>query len=246
MQDMREAAHERALAKAFCEGDDDAFAILFRRYYTRLRRDAERFVTPDRAEDVVQSVFATLAMQRRWQIRTTVRKYLHAAVRNRARDVVAHDQVEHDWADNLPDAPVNVSARPHPSPEDEVILAELRMLIAQGLDTCSPRERDVLQLVDELPRYAAIGARLGLSAGTVHTLLARGRRRLRRYLAERGWPEVMRVSAHLTITSPHASARFPGHGCMPVYMPDDTHVDTPVEDAVPRHHHGMIMNGHAH
>jgi RNA polymerase sigma-70 factor (ECF subfamily) len=238
MQDMREAAHERALAEAFCAGDNDAFAILFRRYYTRLCRDAERFVTPDRAEDVVQSVFATLAMQRRWSIRTTVRKYLHAAVRNRARDVLAHDQVESEWAESFPDVPVNPSSRPSLTPEDDVVLEELRTLIAHGLDTCSPRERDVLQLAEELPRYAAIGARLGLSAGTVHTLLARGRRRLRRYLAAHGWPEVMRVSAHLTITPPHTPSRHPLDGHMPS--------ETPCDDAGPSRHHEMTMHRHYH
>src|SRR5690606_30305516 len=70
-------------------------------------------------------------------------------------------------------------------------LQELQTTLDIGLADCTPRERHVLDIASEVPLYAEIGARLGLSRGTVHTLLGRGRRRIRHRLITNGWSELL-------------------------------------------------------
>lgn len=192
MQEKNDVAYEHALAEAYAAGDDSALEVLFQRYYKRLCHDAQRYVSHDTAQDIVQDVFAALILKRtQWRVHSTVRKYLHAAVRNRARDLVARHTTERAWRDTSPSTPINLQSRQASSPEDEVLLCELETLLTTALTECSARVRQVLLLAEEYPRYADLGAHLGLSPGTVHTLLARGRRKIRRYLAEHGWAEVV-------------------------------------------------------
>lgn len=192
MQQASEAAYERSLVDAYRHGDDTALAILFDRYYTRLCRDAQRFVSSDRAEDIVQDVFTAIIQQRhRWKIHTTVRKYLHAAVRNRARDVTARDKVDATWAEYTTQINAKLDAHRTITPLKEIELQELQTTLDIGLADCTPRERHVLDIASEVPLYAEIGARLGVSRGTVHTLLGRGRRRIRHRLINNGWAELL-------------------------------------------------------
>ncbi len=189
MQNAAEANEERALVRRFRNGDATALDMLFRRYYQRLCRDAQRFVSSEEAEDIVQDIFTTLLIrQQQWTIETTVRQYLHTAVRNRARDWVARSRRDERRQDTVPDDP----DWHHPitaSPEDDVLLDELAQAIETGLASCSTRVQEVLRLSASMRRYAEIGHALGIRAGTVHTLLARGRRRMRIYLRGQGWLE---------------------------------------------------------
>jgi RNA polymerase sigma factor (sigma-70 family) len=187
MQNAAEVDEEHRLAQRFCQGDRTALDILFRRYYQRLCRDAQRFVSADDAEEVVQDIFAALlARKQQWSVHTTVRQYLHSAVRNRARDRLArsqrvvhgHDASDHDSL---------FASRYNGTPEDGVLLEELADLIEAGLTSCPTRVREVLRLSATMRRYADIGRVLGIQSGTVHTLLARGRRRMRVYLRRHGW-----------------------------------------------------------
>jgi RNA polymerase sigma-70 factor (ECF subfamily) len=214
MQEPQEIAYERALAEAYRDGNDTALEILFQRYHTRLFRDAQRYVSREAAQDIVQDVFTALILKRtQWTIRSTVRKYLHAAVRNRARDLVARSNTERAWREASPDVPVNLQARRASAPDHDVLINELEAILAAAFAECSARVRQVLLLAEEYPLYADIGAQLGLSAGTVHTLLARGRRKIRRYLAAHGWPELVQgeyKTAHLRPNTKHARGEIVG------------------------------------
>ncbi len=189
MQTPREAARERQLFEAFVAGDDAAFAALFRRYHDRLVRDARRYVPEDIAEDLVQDVFGWLWTHRaRWQIRTTVRNYLHGAVRNRARDLIARAKTEH----RATDAYQRTMDERHEVGPDELLLAqELERAIEDGLATCPARCRAALLLLQDRPCYADIARQLGVKSGTVQALVKRGRHRLRAYLRQQGWEEIL-------------------------------------------------------
>jgi RNA polymerase sigma-70 factor (ECF subfamily) len=189
MQSPREVTRERQLFEAFVAGDDAAFAALFQRYHDRLVRDACRFVPADLAEDLVQDVFAGLWIHRaRWTIRTTVRKYLHSAVRNRARDLIARSKTEQRANDGYRHA---MYQRHVIGPEDALLTQELENAIKCGLDTCPARCRAALLLLEDHPLYADIARHLGVKPGTVQVLIKRGRRRLRAYLREQGWEEIV-------------------------------------------------------
>lgn len=208
MQTAQEAASERQLFDAFVTGDDAAFEIIFRRYHDRLVRDAQRYVSEDAAEDLVQDVFTWLWMHRaQWRIRTTVRKYLHSAVRNRARDLIARATTErHATSAYLRAADGQYAA----SPEDDLLTRELASTIALGLDDCAARCRAALLLLEDHPRYSDIARELGIQPGTVHTLVARGRRQLRAYLRDQGWEEMLSVRPPLSVVTGAPTSSFDG------------------------------------
>lgn len=211
-----EAARERQLFEAFVRGDDAALAILFRVYRDRLIRDARRYVPEYLAEDVVQDVFMRLWTRRATStIRTTVRNYLHSAVRNRARDLLAQARTERTTLD----ACARASDHRHDgSPEHALLAHELAIAIERGLGTCAARSRAVLLLLQDSPHYAAVAQALGIQPGTVHTLVRRGRRRLRSYLREHGWAELLPPSRPLAVhtTSAGRAHRPSARSCLPV------------------------------
>jgi RNA polymerase sigma factor (sigma-70 family) len=198
MQTPREAERERQLFEAFVAGDDGAFEQLFRRYRPRLVRDARRYVPAELAEDLVQHVFTELWMQRaRWTIHTTVRTYLHSAVRNGARDLLARVKTEQRAADAFR---AMAEAQQPRGPEELLLFDELEQAVAHGLETCSPRCRAalLLLLLDDGPRYAEIAHRLGNRPGTAHVLLKRARRRLRASLRAQGWDDLVKARPPLS------------------------------------------------
>ncbi len=202
MQTAGEAARERQLVEAFVAGDAAAFEALVGQYHDRLVRDARRYVPHDAAEDLVQDLFLWLWRHRaRWTVRTTVRNYLHSAVRNRARDLVKRARIE---SQGLAAYRQVMAERRGASPEDELVTQELARAIERALGCCSARCRAALLLLDDARRYAEVARQLGIQPGTVHTLIPRARRRLRARLREQGWDDVISGGPPLAMVRPMA------------------------------------------
>jgi RNA polymerase sigma-70 factor (ECF subfamily) len=77
-------------------GDITAFEMLFRTYYQPLCNYAYSFVQDrDEAEEIVQSTFLSVWEKRETlEIRTAVKPYLYAMVRNACLNVIKHAKVK--------------------------------------------------------------------------------------------------------------------------------------------------------
>jgi RNA polymerase sigma-70 factor (ECF subfamily) len=174
-------------------GDPRVFELLFRAYYAELCGFAARLTgSRQTAEDLVHDVFMRVWVTRAtWEVHTTIRAYLYAAVRNRARDRAAHDAVEQRWAgafaaiDDAPGTPSRVTA-----PDDALLQHEIAADIHEALDTLPPRVRQVaiLRWMDGLTR-TEIAAVLGVSPKTVDNQMAHALTALRHVLQSRLDPE---------------------------------------------------------
>ena len=160
-------------------GDEAAFELLFREWYSRLAEHAWRLLGErDAAEDAVQEVMVGL-----WRARDRLPEasilpgYLHRAVRNRALNQLrARKGTMADPDGQMlpavePDAPRRL--------EEEQLASQL----SAALTALPPRTREVFLLSREQGlTYAGISETLGISVKTVETLMGRAIRALREQL----------------------------------------------------------------
>jgi RNA polymerase sigma-70 factor (ECF subfamily) len=150
---------------------------VFRTLYAPLAAFAFRYLRDAAAaEDVVQDVFATLWSTRRSvAIKTSLRAYLYASVRNRALNIRKHDAIVEAW--ELDESDDDVRALHPPPPPPDVVLDD-RMLndqLAAAFEALPPRQAEVMRLrwQEELS-YAEIAEAMGISVKGVEKHLARG------------------------------------------------------------------------
>lgn len=163
-------------------GDDAAFELVFRAYYESLCAFAYGYVQgADGAEDLVQDVFGALwTERRRLEIRTSLRAYLFAAVRNRALNLKKHAAVVAAWEQEEADDEARL-LHPHPVPPDQVLdRAQLEAQLDAVLASLPARCGLVMRLRwQEQLSHAEIGEALGISVKGVEKQLSRGLQALR-------------------------------------------------------------------
>jgi RNA polymerase sigma-70 factor (ECF subfamily) len=167
-------------------GDDAAFESVFRTHYESLCGFAYRYVrSAEVAEDLVQDVFGALWTGRRGiEIRSSLRAYLYAAVRNRALNSRKHDAVVEGWerdeaADDVRDL------HPHPPQPDELLdRAQIEAQLNAALESLPERCALVMRLRwREQMSHAEISEAVGITVKGVEKQLSRGLRALRAMLA---------------------------------------------------------------
>ncbi|HEX8363058.1 MAG TPA: RNA polymerase sigma-70 factor [Longimicrobium sp.] len=162
------------------QGDDAAFAEVFRAHYAPLVVAADRLLG-DRAaaEDVAQE-----AMLELWRRRealpadTRVRAYLYQSVRNRALNHIRHLRVARRAE---PDVPLPAPFAPA---DAEALTSELDSAMKAAVRGLPDDLRETFQMsrVDGLT-YAEIARTLGVSVKTVEARMGRALRSLRDQLA---------------------------------------------------------------
>jgi RNA polymerase sigma-70 factor, ECF subfamily len=184
-ESIRPVADDGALLARVQAGDERAFELAFRSYYTALARFAWRYVK-DRAaaEDLVNDVFTTLWTSRHaLRVTSSLRAYLYAAVRNRALNDVSHRKIVEAWQrEELDDdaSPLYTA----PLRPDEALDISLRDAeLAAAFETLPPRQALAMTLRwrDGLS-YSEIAEALGISERGVEKHLARGLQALRERL----------------------------------------------------------------
>jgi RNA polymerase sigma-70 factor (ECF subfamily) len=158
-------------------GDDDAFAELFRRHFTTVRRTcAHRMGSLTEADDVAQAAFVR-AYERIHQcngearfaawVRVIALRLCADACRERARVVPVEAPVPGPGAVTADDC------------EAAVLRSERVAELRRALDALPSRQRDVVIARDVVGRRPGeIAATLAVSIGAVDSLLMRARRRL--------------------------------------------------------------------
>lgn len=160
--------------------DAASFETVFRAHYGSLCSFALRY-TGDvaAAEELVQDLFTKLWIDPdAWPAPRNERAYLFAAVRNRALNARARQQLEHDWVDEE-----RMSETPEsPAPDALAVVeaSELQRQLDAAIEALPERCRLVIHLRwREQLSYAEIASVMGISVKGVENQLARGLARLR-------------------------------------------------------------------
>jgi len=177
----------RGMLARLRSGDVRAFEAIFREYYALLCGIAVQYVhSRDDAQDLVQQLFLSI-----WHNRSTfsvdgaLGDYLCAAIRNRARNVIAHARVVRLHRDDVARDP---SAELAPDDAHARLEADERhAAVVQALAALPARRRAVclLRWIDGLS-YAEIAHRLGISEKTVANQLTQALASIRARMRDGG------------------------------------------------------------
>ncbi len=186
VQDQTEPANyppdnEFMLRQVFSHTPQQAFTLLFRRYYPNLVNHAVRFVySKEIAEDIVAEVFTNFWQERTFeQITTSYRAYLYTAVRHRAYNFLR-------WELHKSDSLDFASEQASPSwlqPDQLLHYTELHQTIESVIQKLPPQsQRAFLLSRIEGKKYAEIALELHISSSAVEKLLIRALSKLRHEL----------------------------------------------------------------
>ncbi|RAW03441.1 RNA polymerase sigma-70 factor [Pseudochryseolinea flava] len=164
-------------------GDITAFEMLFRNYYQPLCNYAYTFVQDrDEAEEIVQATFMSVWEKRdALEIRTAVRPYLYAMVRNACLNVIKHEKIKQVHAAGE----IAFAERSVESVTRTVMAAELEDKIQEALLKLPEQCRLVFKLsrFEEL-KYAEIAEQLNISIKTVENQMGKALKIMRDQLSE--------------------------------------------------------------
>ena len=167
-------------------GDETVLPELIRQYSGYVYAIASNILShalgEEDIEEVVSDSFLSL-WENRERIETEMLKsYLAAITRNKAKSALRKARAEEPLEDDL----IQISL-PN-QPEQKILLSELRDITRAAVDSLGEPDREIFQRYYFLyQKTADIARALGLKDATVRVKLARGRKRLKDYLEERGF-----------------------------------------------------------
>lgn len=164
-------------------GDVTAFEMLFRTYYQPLCHYAYSFLQDkEDAEEIVQSTFLMVWEKRdTLAIRTSVRPYLYAMVRNACLNVLKHQKIKQKHAGEAQ----AMADRSHDPVTQTVASNELEYKIKVALEELPEQCRIVFKLsrFEEL-KYAEIADQLNISVKTVENHMGKALKIMREQLKD--------------------------------------------------------------
>lgn len=164
-------------------GDVTAFEMLFRTYYQPLCHYAYSFLQDkEGAEEIVQSTFLMVWEKRdTLAIRTSVKPYLYAMVRNACLNVLKHEKIKQKHAGEE----LAVADRSCDSVSQIVASNELEYKIKAALEALPDQCRMVFKLsrFEEL-KYAEIAEQLNISVKTVENHMGKALKIMREQLKD--------------------------------------------------------------
>ena len=174
---------EQLQIEALSEGDITVFEMLFRTYYQPLCNYAYTFLQDkEDAEEIVQSTFLMVWEKRdTLSIRTSVKPYLYAMVRNACLNVLKHQKIKQRYAGEE----IALADRAHDSVSQSVATNELEQKIRLAMDALPEQCRLVFKLsrFEEL-KYAEIAEQLNISIKTVENHMGKALRIMREQLRD--------------------------------------------------------------
>ncbi|WP_170111326.1 RNA polymerase sigma-70 factor [Mangrovibacterium marinum] len=161
--------------------DENAFSILFHRYYSALCLFATHFLQDDeQSRELVQELFVQLWEKRR-QIRVhrSVKSYLFRMVKNQLINLANHRKVEQRYAEMILSENIDVS------PSQYFMEVDLHLKIEASINALPARRREIFRLSRERGlSYREIAGQLHISVKTVETQMGLALRQLRSDLKE--------------------------------------------------------------
>jgi RNA polymerase sigma-70 factor (ECF subfamily) len=174
---------EQLQKDALSAGDITAFEMLFRTYYQPLCHYAYTFLQDrEDAEEIVQSTFLLVWEKRETlAIRTSVRPYLYAMVRNACLNVIKHEKIRQKHAGEE----IALADRSHDSVTHTVVSNELEYRIKVAMEELPEQCRMVFKLsrFEEL-KYSEIAEQLNISIKTVENHMGKALKIMREQLKD--------------------------------------------------------------
>ena len=168
---------------ALTAGDITAFEMLFRTYYQPLCHYAYSFLQDrEDAEEIVQSTFLMVWEKRETlAIRTSVKPYLYAMVRNACLNVIKHEKIKQRFAGEE----IALGERSHDAVMHAVASNELEYRIKEAMEELPEQCRMVFKLsrFEEL-KYAEIAEQLSISVKTVENHMGKALKIMREQLKD--------------------------------------------------------------
>jgi RNA polymerase sigma-70 factor (ECF subfamily) len=158
---------DQILLQQLSQNDQAAFTAIYERYWKSLFREAMNVIRSQKeAEDCVQEVFVSLWNRRQALSITSLRAYLHTAVRYQCIDRIEKNMIRGGY---LEDFTTYLEAnQTMPSIEEELYARELAANIDQVMDKMPDKMREVFRLSrQEHLTHREIAARLQISEETV-------------------------------------------------------------------------------
>ena len=165
-------------------GDEQAFELLYRRYYARLCAFANKFLfDPQSSEEVVQDIFLKL-----WENRKTLqdgssgKSFLFQAVHNKSLNLLAHQKVAVKYSEMIK------AVYSHPEEFDvheSLIAKELQKKILIVVNDLPPECRRIFMMSrSQGKKQLEIASELNISVKTVETQINRALKRLKIELSD--------------------------------------------------------------
>lgn len=173
--------NDETLIGRVAAADKKAFAALLDHYLGDIVSFARRYVGHHEADDIAQEVFARVWQKAgQWrQGKGTVRAWLYRITYNLCMDTLKKHRPDNGLESN--DVSDQAGAQPDRQAEND----DLKVAIDTAMQELPERQRGAISLclVHGLGNREAAGV-LGISVEALESLLSRGRRQLRRVLAE--------------------------------------------------------------
>lgn len=174
---------EHQQIEALAAGDITAFEMIFKSYYQPLCNYAYTFLQDrEEAEEIVQSIFLSVWEKREGMtIRTAVKPYLYAMVRNACLNVIKHEKIKQKYAmEEVAVAPNSLDSVTH-----AVASSELEWRIQNAIERLPEQCRLVFKLsrFEEL-KYAEIAEQLEISVKTVENHMGKALKMMREQLKD--------------------------------------------------------------
>ena len=148
---------------------DAEFRAAFASRFAELFRIVDRYLgDAGLASDIAQETFVRL--YRRGAMPDDLRAWLVSVALNQARDEQRGRARKQRLLQRF--APGELMADAAPSPEEDVLSAERRMLVRRALELLPPRDRALLLLREEGYSYRELSVALDLAEGSVGSLLS--------------------------------------------------------------------------
>ncbi|MBL7966095.1 MAG: RNA polymerase sigma-70 factor [Prolixibacteraceae bacterium] len=170
-------ADDKELYLKLKEGNELAFQILFKKYYSAMCHFARQFLNDsEMAEETVQDMFVKIWEKREsLNIETSVKHYFFRSVRNHCLNQLQHEKIKKQYASKVLE-----TANHEISPEQYFIEVDLIKRIEASIDALPPKRKEIFRLSREQGmKYKDIAETLNISVKTVEAQMGLALKHLR-------------------------------------------------------------------
>lgn len=147
------------------DGDEQAFKVLFQKYYSSLCLFARQFFSDrELAEETVQDMFVKIWEKRELlNIESSVKHYLFRSVRNHCLNQIQHEKIKQQYASKVIE-----SAHQEIDQDQYYLEVDLLQRIEKSIDSLPPKRQEIFRLSREQGlKYKEIADTLNISVKTV-------------------------------------------------------------------------------
>ncbi len=173
---------DRELYLKLKDGDERAFQVLFRKYYSAMGHFARQFLNDSElAEETVQDMFVKIWEKRKsLNIETSIKHYLFRSVRNHCLNQLQHEKIKKQYASKVIE-----TAHQEIDPDQYYIEVGLIQRIEACIDSLPPKRQEIFRLSREQGlKYKEIADTLNISVKTVEAQMGLALKHLRSELKD--------------------------------------------------------------